>query len=170
MFDSSARRSGSTHADHGHERAATLVEYALGLALLAVAMLSGIDVLQRESGDRFKAAAPALGDPGEAAGPPSTSPSTTSPPSTVAPPTYSGTIDGVCVLNTCTFLLNPLPLALPTWSVSPSGSGSGVTGVPPAAVVFTKQGSFTVTANVDGTTVTRSVSCTKDKSLVTCST
>lgn len=147
-------------------RGATVVEYALGVGLIAVVLLGTIGAVTNDAGDSLDDRGSGIGHPAlEDATTTTTSgggggPTTTAPTTTVGP--YSGTITGNCTgsngnKNECTFSLDPSPApVVPTWSMVPP---TGYTGTPPV-ITFTAAGSRTVRADVDGTVVQRVVSCT----------
>lgn len=80
----SSRRSGPS------ERGVSVVEYALGLALVIAVVLVGVQYLQEESAEEFDDRQALVSDPGEVGGVPPTNPPLTIPPST-APSTTTST-------------------------------------------------------------------------------
>lgn len=153
------------------ERGATLVEYALGVSFIGVAMMMGLGGLTGEATDE-------LGDRGDSIGYPTEAPSGVDPTPSgpLVPeegvedpeetPPYTGVIEGSCtgptsdIQDHCTFTLNPTPapeLAV-VWAIHPN---VGYTGVPPD-VTFTSRQTRTIQATVGGvTTLSRTVACTR---------
>jgi len=139
------------------ERGASLTEYALGLALVAVVLIGATQWLQSQSKAELGRNTDTAGAPVEVAATPTTNPDFPNPPP--PPPAYTGTLSGTCTSGgSCVFLLNP-PAPTATWTVSPSQGGT-YTGAPPAIQV-TKKGSFSVTATIGA--VSRTVSFTCDE-------
>ncbi|MFZ6003844.1 MAG: Flp family type IVb pilin [Actinomycetota bacterium] len=151
----------------GGARGATLVEYSLGMGLVAVALIGALQFVQGEAEDELGASGGSIGHPA-AEGVTSTTTggggggggaTTTTP--TTAPPAYTGTIQGDCTgtngnKNDCVFSLNPDPSpTVPVWDVVPP---TGFTGVPPV-VTFTAAGSRSIRADVGGVIVQRVVTC-----------
>lgn len=147
-------------------RGATLVEYALGVGLIAVVIIGAVQAVSDNAEDSLDDRGDTIGHPvydgvtttttggGGGGGGGGTTPSTT--------PSYTGSIEGSCNgsngnKNVCSFTLNPDPTpVVPTWSIDPP---TGFTGTPPA-VTFIVAGTRSVRANVDGTVVQRVVECT----------
>lgn len=169
----SRRRLPSARCDAA--RGATMVEYALGVALIAVVLIGATRAATNDAEDSLGDRGDSIGHPalesattsttsGGGGGPSSTTTSTTAGP-------YSGVVNGSCSgsngwKNECTFTLSPDPSpVVPTWSLVPP---TGYTGAPPA-VTFTQVGSRTIRADVNGVVVQRVVSCTTNGSgKITC--
>lgn len=156
--------------NHGSaERGASLVEYALGMALIAVVLLSVLQTVTDNAEQSLAGRGDTIGHPADEGGTTSTTtgggPGGTST-STSTVPGYAGTIDGICNgsngnKNECSFTLDPDPSpAIATWSIVPP---SGFTGTPPI-VTFTEAGGRTIRATVNGVTVQRVVNCSSNGS------
>ncbi len=167
----------TTRGDLG-ARGATLVEYALLIALICVVILGSVSALQDDAGDELQGRGDSIGNPTlegtttsttHGGGPPTTtSPSTTT-------PGYSGNVEANCPnvsgdTKVCTFSLDPAPdvATIVTWSIDPPTNTSG--GPPPAAVEFLVAGSYSIRAVVDGKTVQAVVVCKKSGTNLKCGT
>lgn len=157
----------ASEARRASSRGATLVEYALGVGLVAVAVLGALQVLSKDTKDSLATRGDSIGHPVSEGGATTTTTlggggggggSTT----TTTAPGYSGTIGGSCTgsagnSNNCVFSLSPDPApTTPTWSLVPA---TGFVGVLPS-VTFIAGGSRTVRADVGGVVVQRIVDCT----------
>lgn len=147
-------------------RGATMVEYSLGIGLVALVLVGAISAVTDDAEDSLDDRGNAIGHPASEVG----TTTTTSgggggPPSSTVPSTtlgaYSGIITGSCTgssgnKNECMFSLSPSPApVVPTWSMVPP---TGYTGTPPV-VTFTAAGDRTIRADVDGVVVQLVVSC-----------
>jgi hypothetical protein len=163
-------------------RGAILPEYALGIALVVVVALGAIEGLTDSGGERLDERGSAIGAPGDealggAAGGGGSGPDgddgEVPPPPPPAP--YNGAVAfGGCTgspdQNNCSFSLSLDPAPdVPVWTVNPSNNvtGSGSLG-PTAALVFGKQGTYSVRATVGITTVQFELSCSKNNGNITC--
>jgi Flp pilus assembly pilin Flp len=106
------------------ERGASLPEYALLVAVFALATLAGIDALQSSASAAFRAQADELSD-----GPTTSAPATTAPPSTAPPttarPTTTTTSTTTTTTSTTTTTIAAARTASATWgATSSTRSGS----------------------------------------------
>ena len=173
------RQSIDQHDEQGgrrRDRGATMVEYALGVAFVAVVLVSVINYTQSGASQKLSSKGNSIGAPAVETGAPlpSTTTSTTIVPppattTTTAPP-YSGAITKTCQKggnkNLCEFTLNPPPTAgaVVVWTIEPTGVGYTSTTSADGFtfdVSFDTEGDRTIKATVDGAVVSpaMSVSC-----------
>lgn len=164
------------------ERGVTLVEYAMGVALVLVASLGVTEAVADNAGDRLDERGSTVGAPGdEALGGRAGETGTGGgdddgevPPDPPDVP-YTGDIvlDG-CTgsphQNSCAFSLTvpPAPL-VPVWTTDPSDSvaGSGTLG-DTATLIFEKKGTYSVRATIGSNVEQFEVNCTKNNGNISC--
>jgi len=161
------------------QRGAGLVEYALGVSFVGVALLVSIGTLNDSAADELADRGGSIGYPTEAptgsggSGSGPVIPEEGLPDEGTEPPPYTGSIEGNCNGNdgaqdNCSFSLNPNPPAGMTvvWAVNPN---MGYTGTPPT-VTFTDKQTRTIQATVGGsTTLSRTVTCKIQAAKLRCS-
>ncbi|MDX6496285.1 MAG: hypothetical protein QOE17_2271, partial [Gaiellales bacterium] len=159
-------------------RGTTLVEYALGVALIAIVLIVSINFTQGKAKSELVSKGGSIGHPTiEGAAASTTTTTTTTPPTsttaTTAPPAYSGSIGKQCQngkgSDTCAFSLNPPPDPAFTivWSIQPATGYSPTTlpGDPSITVRFNTQGTRTIQATVNGVAVSPAITVDCDKNL-----
>lgn len=155
-------------------RGATLVEYALGIALVAVVSVTAVEALQDDATDKLDSRGQSIGHPDESAvsttsttssggGSSTTSTSTTAP---AYNPSFEVTCSGASgQRNECLFSLDPEPPSVPVWSIVPaSGFDNAVQTGNDFSVRFTSAGTFSVRAAVDGFEYIHTIDCTQNNS------
>lgn len=146
-----SRRCNSVRPDRG----AALVEYALGVSLIVLGLVGGLQYVQSGAESKLSDRGNAIGHPSEVPATTTTvkpggGTSTTSTTSTTAPFSVMtmGTCNGNPSRNACTFTLDPPPdpAAIVEWKIDPP---TGVVGTLPGPVTLTSPGSYTVQATVN---------------------
>lgn len=147
---------------------ATAVEYALGIGLVVIAVLAGLQTVSDGAEDKLNDRGTAIGSPDEVGGSTTggTSGGTTGGATggTTGGESYTGVVEANCTgggndKRNCVFALNPDPApTVPTWQITPS---SGFTGTLPS-ITFTEGGIYSVRGMVDDTEVQRFITCTEN--------